>query len=173
VFEFGDKCLIIEWDDAQEIVCSSSKKGGDKLHDFTKFAITTLLNDSGVPDFDAPNDLIGDIADWLLQYASTSTDPDAPAGCRVLNYNNASEPGNDGFTPQIKANSAAWTTGDADTPAGSEIFAAMTALTDSASDNLLVSLNQSFVLLAENEGDHFGLIGVTPNDPEGYLHLVG
>ena len=51
-------------------------------------------------------------------------------------------------------------------------LAAMTALIDSASNNLLVSLNQSFVLSAVNEGDHWGLLGVAPNDPDGYLHLV-
>jgi hypothetical protein len=150
MFEANGKCLIIEWDDAQEIICQENGSGPDKLDDFTKFAITTLLNDSGVPDFDAPNDLIGDIADWLLQFASTSTDPDAPADCMVLNYNNAGEPGSDGFPTQIRANSVAWQTGDADTPAGSEIFAAMTALTDG--------------------GDSSSLLGVTPMDPN--LHLV-
>jgi uncharacterized surface anchored protein len=49
----GDQ-FVIEWDDAREIVCGSFGTGGDKLGDFVRYAITTLLNDVGVPDFDAP-----------------------------------------------------------------------------------------------------------------------
>ena len=174
VFEFGGQCLVIEWDDAQEIICSSTKKAGDKLHDFTKFAITTLLNDSGVPDFNAPDDLIGDIADWLIQYGPTTFN--AATGCYVLNYNNSTESGKDGFGPGgntvIKASSAAWQTGDADTPSGAEIFQAMVDLTDSSSNNLLVSLNEAFVMTTVNEGDHFGLVNSTTNDPDGYLYAM-
>ncbi|QAZ42755.1 SdrD B-like domain-containing protein [Mesorhizobium sp. Pch-S] len=58
------KTLVIEWDDAREIVGASNGTGGDKLGDFARYAITTLLNDVGVPDFNAPNGVLTDIADW-------------------------------------------------------------------------------------------------------------
>src|SRR5262249_41903359 len=79
--------------------------------------------------FNAPNNLLGDIADWLLKYALTTA-----AG--ILNYNNHTEPGTDGFiNPSnnkivtIKASSDAWQTGDPANgiPSGSQIFAAMNA----------------------------------------------
>ncbi|MCA6122782.1 hypothetical protein J6500_12870 [Bradyrhizobium sp. WSM 1704] len=173
MFEANGKCLIIEWDDARDLVNQSNGTGGDKLGDFARYAITTLLNDVGVPGFNAPNNLIGDIADWLIQYGPTTT-AGAPAGCSILKYNSSAEAGKDGFPggSTIKASSVAWQTGDADTPAGSEIFSAMTALTDSASNNLLVSLNQSMVMMATNQGDYFGLLGVAPNNPDEYLHFV-
>jgi hypothetical protein len=178
LFEGGGKRLIIEWDDAQEIVGSSNGTGGDKLGDFVRYAVTTLLNDVGVPDFDAPNDLIGDIADWLIQYGPTTTKPGVTGN--ILRYNNLIEPNNgnaqngpkDGFGVTIKASSAAWQTGDADTPSGAEIFAAMNALTDGTSSNMIVSSNESYVMTALNQGSYFGLLASTLNTPDGYTKLV-
>ncbi|WP_129411581.1 hypothetical protein [Mesorhizobium sp. Pch-S] len=89
----------------------------------------------------------------------------------VLNYNNAIEPGKDGFTTSVKANSAAWQTAVGGVPSGSSIFAAMNALTDSTTQNMVVSQNQSHVVMATDLGDHFGLLGVTLNSPDGYLQL--
>ena len=63
----------------------------------------TLLNGVGGPYFNAPNDLLGDIADWLIQYGQTCV----VNGCMVLKYDNASEAGTDGFKKTVKASSAA------------------------------------------------------------------
>ncbi len=171
------KTLVIEWDDAREIVGASNGTGGDKLGDFARYAITTLLNDVGVPDFNAPNGVLTDIADWLLKNGGVTqkdTNGDGSitaADGYVLNYNNAIEPGKDGFTTSVKANSAAWQTAVAGVPSGSSIFAAMNALTDSTTQNMVVSQNQSHVVMATDLGDHFGLLGVTLNSPDGYLQL--
>ena len=142
------------------------------LHDFVRYAIATLLNDVGVPDHTVPSDLLLDIGDWLLEYGPKTDEVD---GCWVLDYNNAGETGKDGFPSgsRIKANSTAWQMSNA-VPAGSDIFDAMNALTDSASKvALAVSLDESFVFSGVNYGDYFGIqTGTTLNVTGGYLLLV-
>ena len=177
----GGDVLIIEWDDAQEIINQSNKKGGDKLHDFVRYAITTLLNEHGVPDFASATtqEVLWDVADWLIQYGPTTM----VNGSYVLTYNNADEPDNgnsqngpkDGFpaSSRIKANSEAWQDGDFDTPAGSDIFDAMNALTHDATNNAMVtSLNGSYVFSAVNQGDYFGIRTGTRNLAADYLMTV-
>jgi hypothetical protein len=164
VFETDDgRSLTIQWEDAQQIVNQSNKKGGDKLYDFVRYAITTLLNDVGVPGFSA-GPVLSDIADWLIQYGPTSH-----VGLDyLLTYNN-------GFpaNSKIRANDTAWQMGDIDTPAGSDIFAAMTALTDDAGSNtMVVSLNGSYVFSSVNYGNYFGIRTWTRNVVDDYLLLV-
>ncbi|WP_128089546.1 hypothetical protein [Bradyrhizobium viridifuturi] len=72
----------------------------------------------------------------------------------------------------MKASSAAWQTGAPGIPSGSEIFAAMNATTDSTSNNMVVDSQKAFVTSVVDEGNYFGLLGVTPNTPDGYLHLM-
>ena len=161
-----DGRLTIQWADAQEIVSQSNKKGGDKLYDFVRYAITTWLNVEGVPGFSAPVGLMEDIADWLLEYGPTSSG--------VLQYQNSSE-GGGGFAPnaKIKANSVAWQIGNGTTiPAGMDIFATMTSLTDDASMMMITSLDGSQVFLAVNNGSYLGLVTGTLNDEDGYLNLL-
>jgi hypothetical protein len=157
----------------------SNKNGGDKLYDFVRYAITTLLNEAGVPNYSTPSGLFSDIADWLIAYGPKTL----VGGNWVLKYNNLSEPNNgssqdgprDGFPAgsQIKANSAAWQTGNGVVPAGSEIFAAMTSLTDDAVNNaVVVSLNGSYVFSAVNYGNYYGIRTGTQNVTDGYLLLV-
>src|SRR5262249_55245703 len=131
--------LIIQWDDAQEIVQASNGTGGDKLGDFARYAITTLLNEAGVPDFNAPSGLIGDIANWLIKNGGViakDTDNNGTLDSYVLKYNNKIEADNPanvqdgnvtkakdgisgfGFSTAVKASAAAWQTDD---PSGSEI----------------------------------------------------
>ena len=168
VFEGDSGTLVIEWDDAQEIVCQQNKKGGDKLYDFVRYAITTLLNEAGVPDYSTPSGLFSDIADWLIAYGPTTT----VNGFDVLTYNNAGEAGNDGFpaNSKIRASDPEWQTGNG-IPAGSDIFDAMTALTDDANNTMAVSLNESLVLSGVNYGNYFGVQTVTQNVTGGYLQL--
>ncbi|MGE5295596.1 MAG: hypothetical protein ACM3VT_12265, partial [Solirubrobacterales bacterium] len=151
----------------------SNGTGGDKLGDFVRYAITTLLNDVGVPDFNAPSDVLADIADWLIQFGPRT---ELASGSYVLNYNNSKESGKDGFfgTPStIKASSVAWQTGRFGIPSGSDIFAAMNALTDSALNNAMaVSQDGSLVFSGVNYGDYFGIRAGTLNIPDGYLSLV-
>jgi hypothetical protein len=164
VFEgTGGQTLVIEWDDAEEIVNQGNKKGGDKLYDFVRYAITTLLNEAGVPNFSMPSGLMADIADWLIDNGPTTD----VGGNNVLTYNNAGEPGSDGFPPgsRIKANSDAWQM------SGSDIFDTMTSLTHDASTMMVTSLDGSHVFLAVNNGDYLGLITGTLNVGSNYLLL--
>jgi hypothetical protein len=129
------------------------------------------LNEFGVPDFSAPNGLFGDIVDWLIKCANTTVD--AGTGCNVLQYNNAIEPGKDGFGVTIKASSTAWQVGDPANgiPSGSSIFAAMNATTDGTNSNMVVSEDQLHVLSVINQGDFLTVVGVAPNTPDGFLQL--
>ena len=175
--EAHGKCLVIEWDDAQEI-CQNTGTGPDKLRDFTRYAITTLLNDVGVPSFNAPSGLIDDITHWLIKsggakLADANSDGSiTSADCYVLDYNNSHEPGKDGFSTTVKASSTAWQTGAPGIPSGSEIFATMNALTDGTSKCMVVDSQQTLVTSVIDEGSYFGLLGVAPNNPDEYLHLM-
>ncbi|MBR0872316.1 hypothetical protein JQ633_18265, partial [Bradyrhizobium tropiciagri] len=195
-FQGADGNLVIQWDDAQETVGAANGTGGDKLGDFVRYAVTTALNEVGVPNFNAPNGLLGDIADWLIKYGGVTkidTNNDGTTDTFVLKYNNKHEtdnPGNGqdgnvpkakdgvsgfGYSTSVKASSAAWQTGDPahGVPSGSQIFADMNATTDGATgSNMLVSMNQSMVLMANDNGDYFGVLGVAPNTHDGYLHLT-
>ncbi|RWG81341.1 SdrD B-like domain-containing protein [Mesorhizobium sp.] len=166
VFQGSSGNLVIEWDDAQEIVGGQNGKGGDKLGDFVRYAITTLLNDAGVPNFNAPDGMIADIADWLIQNGGVTQQ----GGNYVLNYNNAKEPGKDGFTTTVKASSTAWQSSVGGVPSGSSIFADMNATTDSAAGNNLL-LSQTQVLSALDETDHFGLVASALHYSGSYLQL--
>ncbi|MBZ9990782.1 hypothetical protein LB572_27115, partial [Mesorhizobium sp. BH1-1-5] len=172
------KSLVIEWDDAREIVGGANGTGGDKLGDFVRYAITTLLNDAGVPNFSAPAGMIANIADWLIANGGvTHTDFNGDgqitnADPYILNYNNAKEPGKDGFTKTVKASSAAWQSGSGGLPSGAQIFADMNATTDGATgNNMMMSLNQSHVFTTQDEGDHFGVISSVLNYSGSYLQL--
>jgi hypothetical protein len=142
---------VIEWDDAQEIVNQKNKKGGDKLYDFVRYAITTWLNKAGVTAFAMPAGLMADIADWLIANGPVTETPSG-SGNWVLDYNNAGESGKDGFpaSSRIKANSDEWQL------SGSAIFAAMTATTHDATTLLVTSSTGSF--WAVNNGSYVGLI---------------
>ncbi|TGR24728.1 hypothetical protein EN839_20805 [Mesorhizobium sp. M1C.F.Ca.ET.196.01.1.1] len=166
VFQGSSGNLVIEWDDAQEIVGGQNGKGGDKLGDFVRYAITTLLNDAGVPNFNAPDGMIADIADWLIQNGGVTQQ----GGNYVLNYNNAKEAGKDGFTTTVKASSTAWQSSVGGVPSGSSIFADMNATTDSAAGNNLL-LSQTQVLSALDETDHFGLVASALHYSGSYLQL--
>ncbi|BCM19021.1 SdrD B-like domain-containing protein [Mesorhizobium sp. J8] len=169
----GGKTLVIEWDDAREIVGGANGTGGDKLGDFVRYAITTLLNEAGVPNFSAPAGMNANIADWLIKYAPTTV----VNGVNVLNYNNHNEPGTDGFLDKnkvvtVKASSAAWQSGSGGLPSGAQIFADMNATTDGATgNNMMLSLNQSHVFTTQDEGDHFGIVASALNYSGSYLQL--
>ncbi|CDX20483.1 hypothetical protein MPL3356_320001 [Mesorhizobium plurifarium] len=172
------KQLVIEWDDAREIVGGANGTGGDKLGDFVRYAITTLLNEYGVPNFSAPAGMNANITDWLIANGGvTHTDFNGDgqitnADPYILNYNNATEPGKDGFTKTVKASSAAWQNTVNGVPSGSQIFADMNATTDGATgNNMMLSLNQSNVLTTQDEGDHFGIISSVLNYSGSYLQL--
>ncbi|TPI20249.1 SdrD B-like domain-containing protein, partial [Mesorhizobium sp. B4-1-1] len=172
------KSLVIEWDDAREIVGGANGTGGDKLGDFVRYAITTLLNGSGVPDFQTPDGMIANIRDWLIANGgATQQDTNGdhqitPADAYVLNYNNATEPGKDGFTKTVKASSAAWQSSVGGVPSGAQIFADMNATTDGATgNNMMMSLNQSHVFTTQDEGDHFGILSSVLNYSGSYLQL--
>ena len=191
----GDS-MVIQWDDAQEIVCQSNGTGGDKLGDFVRYAITTLLNDVGVPDFNAPEDILTNIADWLIKNAPKTefvNDGDATHETWVLKYNNLQEPNNgapqdgpkDGFPANttIKASSDAWqkastiTCDDGTThpvPSGSDIFAAMNGLTDAATTNALaVSADGSQVFSGTwLPGGCFEIEDQALNIPGGYIQVL-
>ncbi|TPK62139.1 hypothetical protein FJ930_27250, partial [Mesorhizobium sp. B2-4-15] len=173
------KSLVIEWDDAREIVGGANGTGGDKLGDFVRYAITTLLNGAGVPNFSAPAGMIANITDWLIANGgvthNTDTNGDGQvtsADAYILDYNNATEPGKDGFTKTVKASSAAWQSSVGGVPSGSQIFADMNATTDGATgNNMMLSLNQSHVFTTLDEGDHFGIVAGALNYSGSYLQL--
>ncbi|TPL64451.1 SdrD B-like domain-containing protein, partial [Mesorhizobium sp. B2-4-3] len=172
------KSLVIEWDDAREIVGGANGTGGDKLGDFVRYAITTLLNEAGVPNFSAPAGMNANITDWLIANGGvTHTDFNGDgqitdADPYILNYNNATEPGKDGFTKTIKASSAAWQNTVNGVPSGAQIFADMNATTDGATgNNMMMSLNQSHVFTTQDEGDHFGILSSVLNYSGSYLQL--
>jgi hypothetical protein len=190
----GDQ-FVIEWDDAREIVCGSFGTGGDKLGDFVRYAITTLLNDVGVPDFNAPANILTNIADWLINNApKTDIDPDPNHETWVLKYNNLTEANNGNSSPQdgtkdgfpagstIKANGDAWQKASTITcddgthvvPSGSDIFAAMNGLTDSATNNALaVSADGSQVFLGNwLPGGYFEIEDQALNISGGYIAVL-
>jgi uncharacterized protein (DUF2141 family) len=168
--------LIIEWDDAQALINASTIPGGDKLPDMIRMGINTFLNDIGIPDFNAPNGTLADFADWIISFGSPLV-TSIGGGNYVLNFNNATEAGPDGFPSgtKVKANSPAWTTGDADTPSGADLFATLAGLicddSNSAAD-ITVSSDQSIVLVGICYPDYFGADNALLNSPGNYINLV-
>jgi len=180
VFEgSGGQFLVIEWDDAQELI-NASLTTPSKLADIARMGINAFLNTLGVDGFNADG-ILTDFADWMIGISGATTEWSTDSNYHILKYNNLSEPNNggssaqdgpkDGFSVNMKGNSpamTAWRTGD---PSGQEIFDALAATIcqdESGNPEIQGSADGSLLVLGVHIQDNvLGVIDTSLNQPDG------